>query len=228
MRPRKFTEFATQEIKNNLNILISEGVSVPEYQEAMKFLGRELGKLYSKTDEELLIVSTSEDADYLTSGYISALEENDIPFKIAVFWNHHYSLNNGSSVAPITNRYIQNNFESCTNLVLLKSIISGSCVIRTNLLALLDSLNPDTINSIFIAAPVMHKNGEDGLKKEFPPFISEKFQFHTFAIDEEKDTAGNVLDGIGGEVYPHLGLSSQPALISSGYIPNLVYKQLFG
>lgn len=227
--PRIYTDFATPKVKKHLNTLITDKISTEEYQNAMFALGQELGKLQTthNQDEQLLVVSTSEDADYLTSGYIDSLEKKGINYKIAVFWNHHYSLKNGDSVAPITNSYIQEDIASCTKIVLLKSIISGSCVIRTNLLALLDSLNLEAIESIAVAAPVMHNQSQNKLKKEFPDEICQKFEFSTFAIDSKKDERGNVLDGIGGEVYPHLGFETQPALLKTGYMPNLVSNLLF-
>jgi hypothetical protein len=228
--PRTYTNFATPKVKKHLNTLIADQIPIKEYQDAMFALGQELGsnlQIAQNQDEQFLVVSTSEDADYLTSGFIDSLEERGINYKIAVFWNHHYSLKNGDSVAPIINSYIQEDVASCTKIVLLKSIISGSCVIRTNLLALLDSLNLEVIESISVAAPVMHVQSQEKLRKEFPGKICQKFEFLTFAIDSKKDEHGNVLDGIGGEVYPHLGFETQPALLQTGYMPKLVSNLLF-
>ena len=64
----------------------------------------------------------------------------------------------------------------------LNRLFSGSCVIRTNLLALLDSLNLGVIESISVAAPVMHVQSQEKLRKEFPDKICQKFEFLTFAI----------------------------------------------
>lgn len=229
--PRKYTEFASEAIKQKLNTLIQKGVPVCAYQEAMVFLGEKLAESFVKeifvSNDKILLVSTSEDADYLTTGYVNFLRTKGIQYKLAVFWNHHYSLSNGTSVAPITQRFLQDGYQSCNKIVLLKSIISGSCVIRTNLLALLDSMRYEALSDIFVVAPVMHNKAEESLKKEFPESIVNKFQFITFAIDEEKDSQGNVLDGIGGEVYGHLGLESQPAKILGGYTPKLVEEYLF-
>lgn len=229
--PRTYTEFANEElIKQKLNTLIDKGVSVPAYQEAMTVLGAKLAeKSMSRVscDDNLLLVSTSEDADYLTTGYADYLEKHGVRHKVAVFWNHHYSLPSGESVAPIVNRFLQTGYETCTKIILLKSIISGSCVIRTNLLALFNTIQDKVLDEIFVVAPVMHNKSESSLKKEFPENIASKFTFITFAIDEEKDKQGNVLEGIGGEVYGHLGLEAQPAKIPTGYVPKLVEKYLF-
>lgn len=227
---RTYTTLSNQTIQQHLNTLIDEGVSVCAYQNAMTSLGYSLaekGLAYFSDSDEVLLVSTSEDADYLTLGYANALKEKGIAYKIAVFWNHHYVLPSGESVAPITQRYLEPNYQSCNKMVLLKSIISGSCVIRTNFLALLESMKPENLTQIVVAAPVRHNKSEENLKKEFPNNISNKFVFMTFAIDEQKDKYGNVLPGIGGEVYRRLGLETQPAKISGGYMPNLVKQVLF-
>lgn len=229
--PRTYTKYANKAIiKQKLATLIDKNVSVSNYQEAMTVLGSKLAESsmnqINNTDN-LLLVSTSEDADYLTTGYSNYLDKHGINYKIAVFWNHHYSLHTGKSIAPIVNRFLQKGYETCTKIVLLKSIISGSCVIRTNLLALFNTIQDKELDEIFVVAPVMHNESESSLKKEFPADIANKFTFITFAIDEKKDEKGNVLDGIGGEVYGHLGLEDQPIKIQTGYMPELVKKYLF-
>ena len=227
--PRKYTDFITPEARTDLDTLLVPNVSVDDYRSAMYDLGSELGNLLPtpRSERPVLVVSTSEDADFLTAGYLSTLSKRGIPYKVAVFWNHHYALDSGESVAPIVRSYIQDGATSCTEIVLLKSIISGSCVIRTNLLALFASIDTATIESIFVAAPVMHEQGEERLKAEFPEDICRKFKFHTFAIDSERDKKGNVLDGIGGEVYPKLGFAAQPALLATGVMPKLVSGLMF-
>lgn len=227
--PRKFTEFATERVQTWLSEIADRSTSVESYRRIMTCLGYELGKLFplvSDSPEKVLIVATSEDADYLVTGYINALKEYGIDYKLAIFWNHHYSLPNGSSVAPITQRFIQNGFDDCSRVVILKSIVSGSCVIRTNLIALLASLNTDSISDIIIAAPVMHEKSKANLKQDFPEDVSNKFDFQTFAIDSTREKNGIVLDGIGGEVYERLGLENQPALMKKGYMPELVAQYL--
>lgn len=227
--PRKFTEFATDEVQTWLSQIADRSTSVESYRRIMTYLGCELGKrlpFATASHEKVLIVATSEDADYLVTGYINALKEYGMDYKLAIFWNHHYSLPNGSSVAPITQRFIQNGFDDCSRVVILKSIVSGSCVIRTNLIALLDSLNIDSISDIIIVAPVMYNESEANLKRDFPEAISSKFKFQTFAIDSTREKNGIVLDGIGEEVYERLGLENQPALMQKGYMPELVAQYL--
>ena len=62
------------------------------------------------------------------------------------------------------------------------------------------------------------------LEKEFPLSISAKFKFLTFAIDTVIDDQNNIIPGIGGKVYPKLGLGDQHDKNKS--IPNLVKERL--
>ena len=220
MNRRDLTRYTGEREKQALNILRTPNVAVPDYQQAMRVLGQTLGRIIP-VDGQTLVVSTSEDADYLAKGCIESLKTREVTYKLAVFWNHHYTLPNGESVAPILNRYLQPGYERCTRIIL----ISGSCVIRTNLLALLASM-PEPKN-IAVAAPVMYYKGEESLRREFPPAIADKFTFYTFAIDYARDEKGNVLDGIGGDVYPHLGLADQPVRTGKPYMPQLVTDALF-
>ena len=82
------------------------------------------------------------------------------------------------------------------------------------------------MKQIFIVAPVVHKNSEASLIKEFPHDISSKFNFVYFAKDAQKDSySGEVIPGIGGQVYELLGLVKQPAL--TNYMPKVVEKLAF-
>lgn len=184
-------------------------------------LGQQLGRIVGMQippEHQCLVVSTAEDADYLSTGVIESLEA-DHDTLAAVFWNHHYSVN-GSNIAPIVHHFIQPGFESAKAIIFVKSIISTSCVVRTNILSLLESVKPD---HIYVVAPVMYVDAEQALRSEFPASISDGFRFVYFAMDEERTTSGNVVPGIGGQVYQLLGMQDQPARI--GYLPNLVKKR---
>jgi hypothetical protein len=108
-------------------------------------------------------------------------------------------------------------------LVVVKSVISGSCVVRTNLLALLERVD---VTKIYIVAPVVHKKAESTLINEFPPEVAAKFKFIYLAKDEERDSSGEVIPGIGGHVYQLLGLGDQPS--RTGYVPSLVKSLVNG
>lgn len=221
IQPRTFSEYSSVEAENALNELLQSLKEHEKYQQVMITLGKLLG---NKLKDLLaincldLLVSTAEDADYLAEGVRQGLG-NQINLKSAIFWNNHYSIKHGS-VAPIIGRYLEPGYETSEELILVKSIISGSCVVRTNLLSLIDQVNP---KRIFIVAPVMHKNAETSLRKEFPESISKLFNFIYFALDSDKKDDGEVQPGIGGSVYELLGLDDQPAYV--GFIPERV-KQL--
>lgn len=104
---------------------------------------------------------------------------------------------------------------------MVKSIISTSCVVRTQLTHLINKICPE---EIYIVAPVMYKDAQTNLKKEFPASISNQFKFLTFAIDTIKDVEKGVILGVGGMVYPKLGLGDIHE--KNKYIPNLVKERM--
>ena len=78
---------------------------------------------------------------------------------------------------------------------------------------------------IIIAAPVMYVDAADSLLREFPEDVSSKFSFVTFAIDDERNSEGVVLPGVGGMVYPKLGLGD--ANRKNYYMPKIVKERAF-
>lgn len=228
---RSFSNYADQSAMRNLSCLLESVQNPQQYQKAMLNLGEALGsallnQISSKSDAEVgggcLIVSTAEDADFLAEGIRSVVAAK-APVKSAVFWNNHYALPNGKSVAPVVHKFLQDGYETCTNMVVVKSVISGSCVVRTNIMALIESVE---VERIFIASPVMHKTAEASLRKEFPQEICDKFVFVYFALDEEKADNGEVIPGIGGQIYQLLGMKDQPARTS--FMPKIVEDLVFG
>lgn len=203
----------------------SDNSDVQGYQTAMYSLGHLLGGALCEraslaSAKTVLVVSTAEDADFLASGVMTALSgSHDVRY--AVFWNNHSALSNSESIAPVVNSYYQDGYEDADALVIVKSVISGSCVVKTNLLRLM-SQNKNLLQNVHVASPVMHIDAKDKLKAEFPVSISEKFDFAYFALDYEK-SGGEVLPGIGGQVYQLLGLKDQPA--KTGYVPDLIKRQ---
>ncbi|WP_429060214.1 hypothetical protein [Aeromonas veronii] len=218
---RKYSDFANDIAKSALNKLLDPMGEASGYRCAMVELGEVLGEALNKvigSKEACLVVSTAEDADFLSKGVIDTLSSHDHDTRMAVFWNNHYSIPNGS-IAPIVNRYIQPGYENADALVVVKSVISGSCVVRTNILALIDQVKT---KKIYILSPVMHINSKDALSSEFPEEISEKFEFIYFAEDEKKSSDGEVVPGIGGQIYERLDIKDQPA--KTGYVPELVKR----
>lgn len=218
---RAYSRFADAVAKNALLELLNSTGDPTQYQSAMKLLGCCLGNILNEllpNNAKCLVASTAEDADYLSSGILESLQLKHEAL-VAIFWNNHYPIS-GGSVAPIVHKYLQPNYETANYLIIVKSVISGSCVVRTNILALIEKLNVD---KIYIASPVMHVRAEEALKSEFPESISSKFEFIYFAKDAKKDNeSGEVIPGIGGQIYQLLGIGSQPVKI--GYMPKLVKK----
>ncbi|HEN9559535.1 hypothetical protein [Acinetobacter baumannii] len=227
MNERTYTKIANNLAKAHLQGLLDSKRAPRDYRMHMEELGKLLAEslvVNLKKSEKCLVISTAEDADFLQAGVKNVLESNGIQTKIAVFWNNHYQLPSQDSVAPIVHKFIEPGFEDSEDVIIVKSVMSGSCVVRTNLIAMLSQIKK--AKRIFIVSPVIHKNSENSLCKEFPLDISSKFNFVYFAKDAQKDKqSGEVIPGIGGQVYELLGLEKQPVL--TGYIPNVVQQLAF-
>lgn len=217
---RDYTSIATDKAIKTLDTLLNsaENNLVNEYRDSMTELGSLLAEsiLYKiRQGEKSLVVATAEDADFLQKGVIDTLNSSGLETKMAIYWNNHYQSSSKISVAPIVHKFIENDFECASNLIIVKSIISGSCVVRTNIIETIHEMKD--LHNIFILAPVSYKDSEEKLRSEFPEDISNKFVFCSFAIDDERTQDGTVIPGIGGQVYKLLGLDDQP--VKTGYIP---------
>lgn len=219
---RSFSSYADQDSKKHLEKLLLSSLKgdTAQYRDTMKAIGCKLGKILSKKiemNDVCLVASTAEDADFLTAGVFSGISSQKP--KLAVFWNHHHQVSS-QSYAPIVHQYLEPGYEKSDVLIVVKSVLSGSCVVRANILALIESLS---LKRIFIVAPVVHKNSENALKREFTKSVSSMFEFIYLAKDEDKDEAsGEVKPGIGGQIYSLLGLDKQP--VFTGYMPSIVQK----
>lgn len=216
------------ESKKLLDNLLLSNVNSELYRSSMvklgELLGEEVVNALSNNHGNVLVISTAEDADFLQKGLSNALKKHDVVTKIAVFWNNHYQLGDGKgSVAPIIHKFLESGYENVQNVIIVKSVISGSCVVRTNLIELLDEV--ENAEKVFVVSPVMYKDAEKSLRKEFPDEIANKFNFISFRIDGERASDGEVIPGIGGQVYQLLGIGDQPAL--NGYMPDVVKELAF-
>lgn len=201
-----------------LQALLDSTGNPQRYSKTMLDLGTILGQRLSAVIpqcKKCLVASTAEDADYLTRGIYDSLKAAHHT-KAAVFWNNHYQVK-GTSIAPVVHKFLEPGYNSAEVLVIAKAVISGSCVVRTNILDLIEDLN---VSKIFIVAPVMHSKSEQILRDEFPSEIADKFEFIYLAVDNDKATDGEVIPGIGGQIYGLLGLKDQPARAS--FMPQLV------
>lgn len=207
-----------------LQTLSKPEISVAEYRDAFYQIGSALGHLLNRKIENnfgnTMLACASEDADWLAHGVLDSISQKEV--SLAVFWNERITLNEQTKIeySPIIKSYIEP-IEDCQTLILVKSIISTSCVVKTQLLHLIGKINP---KNIYIVAPVMYKNAQASLNKEFPDFISDKFKFITFAIDSERKPSGEIVPGVGGMVYPKLGLGNIHE--KNKYTPKLVLSRL--
>ena len=207
-----------------MQALSKPGISVGDYQNAFYRIGSELGNLLNKKVDNnygnTMLACASEDADWLANGVLDAISQKNV--SLAVFWNDRIVLNQKTKLeySPIIKSYVEP-IENCKTLILVKSIISTSCVVKFQLLHLINKINPE---KIIILAPVMYKNAQASLMREFPDYINSRFQFLTFAVDTVRNLSGEVIPGVGGMVYPKLGLGDIHE--KNKYTPNLVLARL--
>ncbi len=206
---RTYSEFVTPQARDYLNALLVANGDRDKYRQAMYHLGGALGEQLSQEIaglSSICVVSTAEDADYLTRGLLEVLDRlPSLDIALVCFWHERWSAGRENiSVAPITRRYIEPKSKGHIDAVIvLKSIIATSCVVRTDLTEILTSTQPD---QIFIVAPVAYTKSRESLQSEFSPDISEKFDYLYFAEDSKIDSSGTVWPGIGGSLYELLDI----------------------
>lgn len=214
-------------IKASLEALADKTTGVEEYRKAFRMLGEELGKVlayeYKTTPAaKTMLVCASEDADWLAAGVESGFGKGEL--KKSVYWSSREVVHineDGSKVeiSPIEKAY-EEPIDDCELLVIVKSIISTSCVVKTQLTRLIGKISP---RQIAILAPVMYKDGKPNLMREFPEEINRKFNFITFAVDDERK-GNEVVPGIGGMVYPRLGFVDIET--KNHFIPEMVLRKM--
>jgi hypothetical protein len=222
---RIFSKFANDKIKVLLNTL-SKKNSPDEYRDSMAAIGSELGKAIMSQNPKckyFYIVCTVEDADFLARGMIESLSAKNIKFNLACFWNSHETTGKIGSISPVIRKYIEPYSppkNGSSGLVILKSIISGSCVVKTNLKEIIEKIRP---KEIIVTAPVIHEDSIKKLEAEFDKEIVKKFKFVYFATDSKKTKDGMVKPGVGGDVYKLLGFKTQN--VKNKYTPKVVKER---
>jgi hypothetical protein len=226
---RRLAKWITMSAKADLCLLADRQTNVTEYRNAFYRLGSSLAERLrrARLGTDILLVCTCEDADFLARGILESIvsvqRASPIRVALACFWQARFTAMKanpgraGFDVAPIVRRYEEPTTSSIDSLIIVKSIISSSCVVRH---ALLDIIGRKQPQSIFIAAPVILRGAQMRLRREFPIDVSRRFRFLYFAEDDEKDDDGNVLPGIGGSVDKRLGLE-EPASLT----PRLVIER---
>ncbi|NER98106.1 MAG: hypothetical protein F6J86_30470 [Symploca sp. SIO1B1] len=220
---RVYSNLVNEHIKVLLNTIADKSSEPTLYQDTMTKIGMNFGDaLLAEIDNKkgsVYLACTVEDADFLAKGILSRLEKRIHTVAFACFWNQRFSPFEieDMKIAPIIKKYQEPTSSHVNYLVVVKSIISGACVVRTNLVDLIQKIEPERI---CIVAPVMYYNAEEKLQNEFEKNIYDKFQFLYFAKDDERTSQGEVIPGIGGMVYERLGFQGQEG--KNSYIPEIV------
>ncbi|MBE9189381.1 hypothetical protein IQ230_03175 [Gloeocapsopsis crepidinum LEGE 06123] len=208
---RTYSEFANESIKVLLNTLADESSAPELYRTTMVKLGMALGDVIlaqiSHEQCNVYLACTVEDADFLAKGMLLRLEKQLPNVAFACFWNQRFSPFEVEdiTVAPILRKY-QEPSSAVNYLIIVKSIISGACVVKTNLINLIQNIKPE---NIFIVAPVIYHKAEEKLRNAFEQSTYDKFRFFYFAKDNQRTSKGEVIPGIGGSVYERLGFQGQ-------------------
>lgn len=214
-------------IRKSLDTLADKTTGIEAYRKAFELLGIELGRVLAKKvgnvlAKETMLVCASEDADWLAKGVENGFGMGELP--ISIYWSTRNTVYQSESGEKIEISSIVKAYEepiaNCRLLIIVKSIISSSCVVKTQLTRLIDRIHPQMIT---IMAPVMYKDAQPNLLKEFPEEISNKFIFLKFAVDEDRQ-GDEVIPGIGGMVYPRLGLGDINK--KNQYIPQMVKMRM--
>lgn len=216
---REFSNYISDIGKENLSLLADDSTDIETYSNALYLIGKELGVVLAPKikNNKICIACTVEDADFLAKGIIDSLSRYTSHISLACFWNQRRQ---ELSIAPIIKKYLEPSASHANTVVIVKSVISGACVVKTNLTNLIQDISPD---SIFVVSPVMHIDAQEKLDREFPRTISKKFTYIYFAIDDERQEDGNLIPGVGGNVYQRLGFKNQDEKNKS--IPELVKER---
>ncbi|BAZ14340.1 hypothetical protein NIES4071_61830 [Calothrix sp. NIES-4071] len=127
----------------------------------MTQLGNSLGEYIldqiDSQESDVYLASTVEDADFLAKGILTSLENRLSQVAFACFWNQRFSPFEieDLKVAPIFKKYQEPTKGKVKYLIVVKSIISGACVVRTNLVNLIQKddlyietlINPESLNT---------------------------------------------------------------------------------
>ncbi len=231
MNVRDFSEFAHTDPK--VKLLLGEltrpmsEVRESKYRELMREIGSHLasgllregvGRLSNKN---ICIVCTVEDADFLASGVLNGLERGGVnPARIYLqcYWNEKIR-EKKLSLSPVVRQYAEPFDASNVTYVIVKSIISGACVVKTNLTRALSNASDA---DVYVAAPVLLEGAQKKLASEFPKSVANRFKYVWFATDYEK-RGDDVVPGIGGSVYERLGLGDEVS--KNKHVPDIVKQR---
>jgi uracil phosphoribosyltransferase len=220
---RTFSTFISNRSKalKWLDVIADKATSPEDYRTSFQELGKILGSIVVDDKrvkhQQILLCCTNEDADWLANGILETVSKENTVF-MSVLWNKRHSPGNDEvyAVAPVVKTYLEP-MHSCDLLIVCKSIIYTSCVVRSNIQYLFEKVKP---KHIIILSPVMYKGADTKLRAEFPTRISKDFEFVYLAQDDEANDKGEVVPGIGGSIYDRIGLGGKSN--KNAYIPEIV------
>jgi hypothetical protein len=216
---RSFRDAITEAEQSHLQELL-DADRPEDYRSTMQRLGEDLGRRVAPMlpgHGTCMLVCTVEDADFLARGFLETVGAERVV--LHCFWNERRKLGE-FELAPIVRRYVEPAAEDISALIVIKSIISGACVVRTNLMEVLERARPA---QIFVVAPVIHAEAERKLEQEFSPELARRFQYVWLARDDAREPNGIVRPGIGGSVYELLGLGGEG--LKNRYYPRLIHER---
>ena len=205
MNGREFSAEATDEYRKLIALMFEKNTSVEQYRAAMFELGQGLAALVSdrlplsSSKLDVCLACTVEDADFLANGLLDSLEKSrpDLSLKLACFWNRESIDPQGfedCDIAPVIKTYKEEPLAKDCVIVIVKSIISGACVVATNITHLVSDLDP---TKIFVVTPIMLTDSADRLRKHFSEELMKRFTFISFATETETDRSISVYQHYG-------------------------------
>lgn len=218
---RIYSSLTNASIEPLLNALIDQNTSVDRYKEMMLRLGASLGNIISSeiksSQNRICISSVVEDVDFLARGLLLSLESKVDNISFTCYWNQVFSPFNVQElkVAPIVKKYQEHSNRKINYLIFIKSVISETYVVRTNLMDLLQELETE---KIFVVSPVISADVEQNLKTAISDTYG-RLELLYYAKDDQYTTEGELFPGIGGAVYTRLGFSEYT---KDKYIPELI------
>lgn len=227
MTAREYTAIAQQdaEARQLVDRVADRSIDVQSYRDLMQRMGHKLAKailpkLLTSSKGDFFVVCTVEDADFLARGVIDEFASAHLGsrVKLICLWNEKIR-EEAVSLSPIFKQYQEKSQSGASAFIVVKSIISGACVVKTNLTRALSYENPA---QVFVASPVLLRGAQQRLAAEFPPHVSAKFDYVWLATDTDKD-GDDVMPGIGGSVYERLGLGDEDQ--KNRHIPAIVKER---
>jgi hypothetical protein len=172
----------------------------------------------------VLLICTNEDADFLARGVLEALQRLHFGHVApACFRTDRRKVTSAAGptldTAPILRRYVEPT-GTVDAFVVVKSVVSRACVVRTNITEMVYEESP---KRIFVVAPVMSDKARANLEEDFDADIAGKFEYVWFAEDDERREDGEIVEGIGGSVYELLGGGDKDT--KNQYSPDLVRQR---